>query len=142
MASIFTRIAQGEIPSRTIWRDGRCFAMLDIRPLSDGHVLVIPFEEIDQWTDLDETLAAHLFTVAHRISLAQRSAFSPARVALIVAGFEVPHTHLHVIPADSMTNLDFSTADTEPDQSRLDSLADQLKSSLRALGHGEFVVDG
>jgi histidine triad (HIT) family protein len=142
MASIFTRIADGEIPSRMIWRDDRCFAMLDIRPLGEGHVLVIPLVEIDQWTDLHEDVAAHLFTVAHRISIAQRDALSPARVALIVAGFEVPHTHLHVIPANSMSNLDFSTADTEPDQAGLDTLADTLRAQLRNLGYGEFVVDG
>jgi histidine triad (HIT) family protein len=141
MTSIFTRIADGEIPSRMIWRDPSCFAMLDIRPLGDGHVLVIPLTEVDQWTDLDEDIASHLFVVAHRVSRAQRSALSPARVALIIAGFEVPHAHLHVIPAGSMSNLDFSNADTDPDQARLDSLADQLRSALREAGHGEFVVD-
>ncbi len=141
MASIFTRIADGEIPSRTIWRDDRCFAMLDIRPLGRGHALVIPLAEVDRWDDLDEDLAAHLLLIAHRVARAQSLALSPARIGLIIAGFEVPHTHLHVVPAESMRNLDFSQADTDPDQEDLDTVADLLRNALREHGHGNHVVD-
>ena len=135
MASIFTRIIEGEIPGRIVWRDDRSVAMVDIRPLSEGHTLVIPIAEVDHWVDLDAELATHLMGVAREVGRAQVEVFAPARVGLMIAGFEVPHTHLHVVPMSSMRNLDFSTADTDPDPGSLDSVADRLRSALRSLGH-------
>ena len=130
MASIFTRIIQGEIPGRIIWSDEQCFAMLDIRPLHPGHCLVIPRVEIDHWIDLDPALAAHLMRVAHIIGTAQKSVVPCERIGLLVAGFEVPHTHLHVIPLQGMQNLDFRNADTSPRSDRLDEMADRLRAAL------------
>ncbi len=130
MASIFTRIIQGEIPGRIIWSDEDCFAMLDIRPLHPGHCLVSPRAEIDHWIDLDPALAAHLMRVAQRIGTAQKSVVPCERIGLLVAGFEVPHTHLHVIPLQGMQNLDFRNADTSPRSDRLDEMADRLRAAL------------
>ena len=137
--SIFTRIINGEIPGRAIWRDELAFAMLDIRPLNRGHTLVIPLQQIDQWTDLPASLAAHCFGVAHSIGAAQVAAFAPARIGLVVAGFEVPHAHIHVVPTNTMGDLDFASADTSPDPSDLDDVAQALRAALRADGHGSSV---
>ena len=132
MASIFTRIIDGEIPGRIVWRDEVCVAMVDIRPLNRGHVLVIPLLEVDQWTDLPAGVAAHCTTVAHAVGLAQKAAFSPTRIGLMVAGFEVPHTHLHVVPIDHMGHLDFANADAAADPDDLDAVAEALRTALAA----------
>ena len=137
MSSIFSRIITGELAGRFLWRDSRCVAILDVRPLAPGHSLVIPVEEVDHWTDLPVADANHLMEVAHHLGNAQKAAFRPRRIGLIIAGFEVPHTHLHVIPAHSMANLDFANVDTDPDQAALDDAADRIRAALRAAGHDE-----
>jgi diadenosine tetraphosphate (Ap4A) HIT family hydrolase len=110
MATIFTRIINGEIPGLFVHRDEHCVAFLDIRPLAHGHVLVVPIAEVDHWIDLAPELSAHLFAVAQRIGLAQQRAFGCERVGLIIAGYEVPHTHVHVIPTTHMGQLNFANA--------------------------------
>jgi histidine triad (HIT) family protein len=139
MPSIFTRIIEGEIPGRILWSDERCFAMLDIRPLHPGHALVIPRAEVDHWIDLDPELVAHLTGVAHVIGTAQQSVVECERIGLMIAGFEVPHTHLHVVPLSSMANLDFRNADTRPVAAALDAMADSLRAALRDAGHADQV---
>ena len=131
MASIFTRIIDGEIPGRFVWKDDVCVAFLDVRPLARGHVLVVPRAEVDQWTDLDAETVNHLTSVAHRIGQAQKALLSPARIGLMIAGFEVPHVHVHVVPMNGMGDLDFTQADVSPDQADLDALRDQLASALQ-----------
>lgn len=130
MASIYTRIIAGEIPGRFIWEDDVCVSFLDIRPLARGHALVVPREEIDQWTDLAASTAAHLVEVAHAVGNAQKALLSPARIGLMIAGFEVPHVHVHVVPMNSMAALDFSQADGNPDQADLDQLQIDLRAAL------------
>jgi len=130
VATIFTRIINGEIPGRFIWKDDICVAFLDVRPLARGHVLVVPRAEVDQWTDLDAETVGHLTGVAHRIGQAQQALLSPARIGLMIAGFEVPHVHVHVVPLATMSDLDFAHADTDPDQADLDSLREQLAAAL------------
>ena len=137
MASIFTRIIAGEIPGRIIWSDTTCIAMLDIRPLNRGHVLVIPIVEVDRWTDLPPEVAMHCTRVAQAIGCAQMAAFAPERIGLIIAGFEVPHTHLHVVPIDHMDHLDFGQADNDADPGDLDAVAEELRAVLLAAGHPE-----
>ena len=133
MATIFTRIIEGELPGRFVWRDDRCVAFLSIAPLRPGHTLVVPVVEVDHWLDLDEDVAAHCFTVAQRIGRAQQQAFSPARVGLIIAGMEVPHTHLHVLPIGSEADLHFENARSLPDE-EMDAAADAIRTALDALG--------
>jgi diadenosine tetraphosphate (Ap4A) HIT family hydrolase len=139
MASIFTRIIEGEFPGRFVWADDVCIVMIDIRPLHPGHVLVVPRAEVDQWVDLDELTATHLMSVARNVGAAQKSVVPCERIGLMIAGFEVPHTHLHVIPLQSMENLDFRNAETSPRADALDEMADRLRQALRDAGHGEFV---
>lgn len=139
MTTIFTRIMAGEIPSRMVWEDEVCVSFLDVRPLSPGHCLVVPRVEIDQWTDLPADTAAHLMTVAHAVGQALTQVFSPARVGLMIAGFEVPHTHLHVFGVDTMAQFDFANADTSPDAEALDGHLAAIGDALVSTGHGAAV---
>ncbi|MDG2026711.1 MAG: HIT family protein [Acidimicrobiales bacterium] len=132
MPTIYTRIIEGEIPGRFVWQDDVCVAFLDIRPLARGHVLVVPRAEIDQWTDLPVETATHLMEVTHRVGQVQKELLQPARVGLMIAGFEVPHVHIHVVPMNSMAALDFGQADGNPDQEDLDQLRQELESALQA----------
>ena len=131
MPSIFTRIIDGEIPGRFVWRDDVCVAFMDVRPLNRGHVLVVPIIEVDHWVDLDSETIAHLMAVAHGVAAAQQAAgLAPDRVGLIVAGFEVPHVHVHVVPISTMADLDFAQADTSSDPDDLDTIAEALRDRL------------
>ena len=141
MTTIFTRIIAGELPGRFVWRDDRCVAFLSINPLHDGHTLVVPIAEIDHWIDLPPATAEHLMHVSHLIGRAQQSAFEPSRIGLIIAGFEVAHAHVHVLPIRGMGDLDFSNAAATVDGDDMDRVAATLRSTLRAHGHDEFVVD-
>jgi diadenosine tetraphosphate (Ap4A) HIT family hydrolase len=91
---------------------------------------VVPVAEVDHWVDLDPALAAHLFAVAHRIGRAQQAAFGCERVGLIIAGYEVPHTHLHVVPTTSMRQLDFSNAAGSVDRADLEAAAQAIREQL------------
>ena len=129
MTSIFTKIINKEIPGRIIWEDSTCIAMVDIRPLNRGHVLVIPREEVDKWHELSAASISHLTTIAHKVAEAQQLIFKPARVGLMIAGFEVPHTHIHCVPIEDMSHLDFTQAQMgDPDD--LDEVADLLRDKL------------
>lgn len=142
MASIFTRIIQGELPGRFVWRDDRAVAFLTISPIAHGHTLVVPVEEVDHWIELDADLAAHCMRVAHAVGRAQQEAFSPTRIGVMIAGLEVPHTHLHLVPIDSEADLSFSKADPSPTAGALDDAADRIRRALSAAGHGDRVPEG
>lgn len=135
MATVFTKIIQGELPGRFVWRDDRCVGFLSINPLRHGHALVVPVEEVDHWLDLDPAANAHLMEVSQRIGQAQMVAFSPARVGLMIAGLEVPHVHLHVVPIDGVHDMDFANAQRDPDPAAMDQARDDLVAALRAAGH-------
>lgn len=140
MATIFTRIIDGDIPGTFVWRDDRCVAFLSINPMAYGHTLVVPIEEVDHWVDASPELAAHLFEVTRIIGQAQRLAFAPERVGVIVAGYEVPHTHVHVIPTNEMRELSFANAATSVDRESLESAATAIREALHALGHSPAVA--
>ena len=131
MASIFTRIIEGELPARFVHRDDRCVAFLSIAPLQPGHTLVVPIDEVDHWVDLDPDLMAHCTRVAQQVAVAQQQVFSPAKVGLMIAGLEVPHVHLHVVPIRGVHDLDFANAQTDPDPADLDDAAATLRAALR-----------
>ena len=139
MATLFTSIINGDIPGRFVWRDDRAVVFLTIAPIRPGHALVVPIEEVDHWIDLDPDLASHLMVVAREVGRAQQAAFEPERIGLIVAGLEVPHTHLHLIPIDSEGDLSFAKADHSPDPAALDDAAERLRAALRAQGHADRV---
>ncbi|MGQ0775115.1 MAG: HIT family protein [Pseudonocardiales bacterium] len=141
MPSLFSRIIAGELPGRFVWSDGRCVAFLTIAPLRPGHALVVPRDEVDDWTDTDDDLLAALMLVAKRVGAAQRVAFSAPRAGLIVAGFEVPHAHVHVFPSWGIDDFDFAQVDHEPDPGDLDDAAAALRTALRAAGFADQVPD-
>jgi histidine triad (HIT) family protein len=134
MSTIFTRIIDGELPGRFVWRDDRAVAFLSINPLQPGHTLVVPIAEIDHWIDLDDDLAGHLMIVARAIAGAQQQVFQPTKVGLMIAGLEVPHVHLHVVPIRGVHDLDFSNADPAPDAAALDDAATRLRAVLGTEG--------
>jgi histidine triad (HIT) family protein len=139
MPTIFTRILSGELPARFVWQDEVCAVFLSIAPLRHGHALVVPRAEVDHWIDLPPATAAHLMTVAHTIGRAQQLAFKPRRVGLMIAGFEVPHVHVHVVPTEGMADLDFANADTRPAAADLDEAAESLRAALREQGAAHVV---
>ena len=139
MSSIFTQIIDGKLPGRIFWRDELCVAMVDIRPLNRGHCLVVPIAEIDQWTNLPPLTITHCVKVAHTVGSAQQEIFRPTRIGLLIAGFEIPHAHLHVVPIDNMGHLDFTNADNDSDPNDLDAVAHLLRLQLRQKGHPEVV---
>ena len=139
MPTIFTRIIDGHIPGTFIWKDDVCVVFMSINPMAFGHALVVPREEVDHWVDASPELADHLFAVTRIIGVAQRDAFACDRVGVIIAGYEVPHTHIHVIPTMNMSQLSFANAAASIDRDSLEGSADKIRIALRAAGH-QFVV--
>ncbi len=140
MPSVFSRIIDGELPATFVWRDDRCVGFLSIQPLRPGHTLVVPRREVDHWIDVDPDEWAHLTSVAQTVGKALQAAYSPAKVGLMLAGLEVPHTHLHVVPIDGVHDLDFANADPDPEPSALEAAAERIRAALRDLS-AEGVAD-
>jgi histidine triad (HIT) family protein len=134
LSTVFTKIIDGEIPGTFVWRDELCVAFMSINPLAPGHVLVVPIQEVDHWVDASRDLAAHLMEVAHTIGLAQDQAFDCERIGLIVAGYEVPHTHVHVIPTTDMSQFSFVNAARTVDPDQLEQWASAIREELRSDG--------
>lgn len=135
MASVFTRIINGDLPGRFIYRDETVVAFLSIGPVSYGHTLVVPVAEVDQWIDADPDLWAHLSEVAQLVGKAVKQVTGAARVGTLVAGFEVPHLHIHVFGADDMHGFNLSPeAQVALTDAEFDEAADHLRAALRDLG--------
>jgi histidine triad (HIT) family protein len=132
--TLFTRIISGELPGHFVWRDERSVAFLSIHPLRPGHALVVSRDEVDHWLDLAPDLAAHLMKVAQAIGIAQQHAFKPTKVGLMIAGLEVPHVHLHVVPITGVHDLDFANQDLHAKPADLERAAATLRAALRSLG--------
>ena len=130
MASVFTRIIAGELPGTFVYTDEVCVAFMTINPIARGHLLVVPRVEIDQWTDLPNDISQHCFAVAKRIGEAQKQVLHCDRVALIIAGFEVAHCHLHVIPAMSIADVSFDNAAAGVDFEDLAAVAASISAEL------------
>ena len=139
MSTLFTQIIDGDVPGRFVWRDDVAVAFLTIAPQAPGHVLVVPRQEVDRFTDADDELLAHLMRVAKRIGTAQQEAFSAPRAVLLVLGFEVPHLHVHVLPAHDEGQVLPENQRTDVPAAELDDAAARLRAALRAAGHAEVV---
>jgi histidine triad (HIT) family protein len=107
MATIFSRIIKGEIPGYKIAEDERYFAFLDINPLRAGHTLVVPKEETDYVFDLDDEVLSGLFVFSKKVAAAIKSAIPCNRIGIAVLGLEIPHAHIHLVPMDSMEDVNF-----------------------------------
>lgn len=110
MPSIFTRIIKGEIPCHKILEDEQYFAFLDIRPIRAGHTLVVPKQEIDYFFDLDDAAYTGLMLFSKKVAAMIKKAVPCRKVGLIVCGIEVPHVHVHLIPIDSVADVNFANA--------------------------------
>lgn len=137
MASVFTQIIEGQLPGRFVWRDERAVAFLSIHPVKPGHTLVVPRAEIEHWIDLEPQLWQHLSAVCQSVGQAIQRAFEPAKVGSALVGLEVPHVHVHLIPLDAISDLDFSKADPNPAPDALDQAAERIRAGLRQLGRAE-----
>ena len=137
MATIFSRIIAGELPGRFVWKDDECVAFLSIRPLRPGHVLVVPRQEVDHWIDLDVGLLVRLAETAQAIGKAQMAGFKPARIGVMLAGLEVPHCHIHVVPIRGVHDLDFDNQDPNPDPAMMDDAAATIRRELGKLGYSQ-----
>lgn len=132
MSTVFTKIIDGEIPGRFIYRDETVAAFLTIEPVAYGHTLVVPVEPVDKWTDLSPELWAHLNEVAQAVGQAVIEVFGSQRAGYLIAGFEVPHAHIHVFPADDMSGYDLSRAIPagETDEEKMDAAQRDLSRAV------------
>jgi len=137
MSTIFTKIIEGEIPGTFVWRNDFCVAFMSINPLRDGHVLVVPRAEIDHWLDCPSDLRDDLMEVSQTIGRAIQKVHNPAKVGLMIAGLEVPHLHIHVVPIDGIHDLDFANAAASVDRDHLEEQAEAIRNALMTMG-----VDG
>jgi histidine triad (HIT) family protein len=137
MPSVFSRIIAGELPARFVWKDESCVVFLSNRPLRPGHALVVPRAEVDHWIDLEAGLLAHLAATAQAIGKAQMAGFKPPRIGMMVAGLEVPHCHIHVVPIRGVHDLDFGNQDPNPDPGMMDDAAATIRRELKKLGYAE-----
>ena len=130
MASIFTRIVNGEIPSYKIAENDRYYAFLDINPIREGHTLVIPKREEDYIFDLSDDEIADLMVFAKKVAKAIRKAFPCRKVAMAVLGLEVPHAHIHLVPIENEGDLDFRNKIASPGPERMKEIAEKIASEI------------
>ncbi len=130
MASIFTKIINREIPGHIVAEDEQFIAILDIMPLVEGHVLVIPKKEVDYLFDLDEETYQGLMAFARKIAGGLKKAIPCKRVGVAVIGLEVPHVHVHLIPMQQMDDMNFSRPKLKPSQDELAAAAEKIKHVL------------
>jgi diadenosine tetraphosphate (Ap4A) HIT family hydrolase len=130
MASVFTMIINREIPGRFVYEDDDVVAFLTIEPMTQGHTLVVPRAEIDNWQDVDAGVFANVMAVAQRIGKAQSKAFDVERTGLIIAGLEVPHLHVHVFPARDLSDFGFANVDRNPSPESLDEAQAKIIAAL------------
>jgi histidine triad (HIT) family protein len=134
MPTVFTRIIDGELPATFVWKDDRCVAFLSIEPLRAGHTLVVPRQEIDHWLDCPAELRNHLMAVATILGQALQSEWDPEKIGLMIAGLEVPHLHLHLVPIWGVHDLDFARA-APAERQELEAAAARIIDALTAAGH-------
>ncbi len=129
MASIFSRIISGEIPCHKVGEDERYLAFLDINPVRKGHALVIPKQEVDKFFDLPVDVLAGIMPFAQGVAKRIAAVVPCNRVGVSVVGLEVPHAHVHLIPIDSIHDMDFSRPKLRMTQEDLAALAEQIRTA-------------
>ena len=130
MASIFSKIVSGNMPSFKVAEDDHCLAFLDISPLAKGHVLVIPKQETDYIFDLDSEEYLGLFSFAKKVAIAMDKVISCERIGVAVIGLEVPHTHIHLIPLNDISDINFERPKLKFQDSEMKEIADLIKSAI------------
>jgi histidine triad (HIT) family protein len=130
MPSVFTMIINRDLPGRFVYEDDDVVAFLTIEPMTPGHTLVVPRDEVDNWQDLDPAVLDRVMHVAQRIGRAVCAAFGSDRAGVIIAGLEVPHLHVHVFPAFSLTDFGFASVDRDPSPESLDEAQQKILAAL------------
>lgn len=130
MSSIFTKIINGDIPCHKIAETDKYFAFLDIRPLSKGHTLVIPKEEVDYFFDMEDDLIGEIMPFAKKVAKAIKRVISCKRVGVVVAGLEVPHAHIHLIPMNEIVDLSWTKGTLTVSQEELGKIAAEIRANL------------
>jgi histidine triad (HIT) family protein len=131
MSSIFTRIINREIPGHIVAEDEHCIAFLDINPLTSGHTLVVPKLEVDYIFDLDDDLLIRLQLFSKRVALGIQRVIPCKRIGIAVIGLEVPHAHIHLVPMNSMKDINFSMPKLNPSKEELTSLCDRIQNAVK-----------
>ncbi|HPY66833.1 MAG TPA: HIT family protein [Bacteroidales bacterium] len=130
MATIFTRIINGEIPCYKIAENERCFAFLDINPLKKGHTLVVPKQETDYIYDLDDDYLAGLFVFSKKVAGAIKAAYPCNRIGIAVLGLEVPHAHIHLVPMDSLEDINFRNPKLKLSPEEFSEIAEKIRAKI------------
>ena len=130
MASIFTRIINREIPGHIVAENDKYIAFLDISPLVLGHTLVVPKQEVDYMYDLDDDVLAGLHVFAKKVAHAIKKVVPCKRIGVAVIGLEVPHTHVHLVPMNSMGDLNFTRPKLSPSKTELEEVAKKIQAAL------------
>ncbi len=133
MATVFTMIINGDLPGRFVYEDDEVVAFLTIEPMTQGHTLVVPRAEVDNWQELDPAVFNKVMSVAQLIGKAVTKAFDAERAGLIIAGLEVPHLHVHVFPARNLSDFGFAGVDRHPSAESLDEAQTKIKAALAQL---------
>ena len=126
MASIFTKIIAGEIPGNIVWEDDKHVALLTIQPIHEGHTLIVPRKEAETWLDMTADEYADMMKACHTVAEILKNKFNKSKVVQIIQGFEVPHVHVHLIPADTTDECPFPPV-TEPSADELNAVADRIR---------------
>jgi diadenosine tetraphosphate (Ap4A) HIT family hydrolase len=133
MASVVTKIINGDLPGRFVYEDDDIVAFLTIAPITVGHTLVVPRAEIDNWQDVEPAVFGRVMEVSQLIGKAVVKAFPADRAGVIIAGLEVPHLHVHVFPTNDLADFGFANADQNPSQQSLDDAQAKIKAALAEL---------
>ena len=131
MASIFTKIINGEIPSYKIAEDEKCYAFLDISPLAEGHTLVVPKQEVDYIFDIEDELLSHLHLFAKKVAKAMKEVIECEKIGMAVIGLDVRHTHIHLVPLKEVGDLNFAKSKLELPQERMQEIANLIASKIK-----------
>lgn len=130
MASIFSKIINGEIPSYKIAEDDKCYAFLDISPLAEGHTLVVPKQEIDYIFDIDDELLSHLHVFSKKVAKAIKEAIPCEKVGMAVIGLDVRHAHIHLVPLQEVGDFNFAKEKLKLSDDKMKEIADKISSKI------------
>ena len=130
MASIFSKIIAGDIPCHKVAENDKCFAFMDIMPLAKGHVLVVPKIEVDRYFDLDDITLSELSVFSKKVASAIEKAIPCKRVGVAIIGLEVPHAHVHLVPINSISDLNFERHKLKFTEKEMLLIANKISSSI------------
>ncbi|HOB76541.1 MAG TPA: HIT family protein [Phycisphaerae bacterium] len=131
MPSVFTRMLQGQEPGRFVYQDADTAAIVSNTPVKPGHCIVFPREEVTNWLDLPPELAGRLMATCQKVGRAIAEVYQPVRVSLTIISIVVPHVHIHLVPANSVPEVDFTKQDQNARPEDLDASAEKIRAALR-----------